>query len=441
MHGGEAPGIGRRVAAGLSLVLAGLLFVFALVLAIVNAPLLLVAWLGMAVGMFAISFGLSSMGVRRFVWQTVAVVGGLIVVVSLVWMALSSFFLFAAIIVVAIGIGVLGSFALHESAPTLGNLDATHPVLFVNPKSGGGKATEANIADIARARGIEVVMLERGDDLTELAREAIKDGADALGVAGGDGSLGYVAIAAIEAGIPFICIPAGTRNHFARDLGLDRADIVGALDAFGGELRSIDYATVNGRAYLNVASMGVYAETVSDPAYRDAKIATARETLRSIKQSEERFDLRFVDADGERHPSADIIMVSVGRYHVTGTLSDIGKRSRMDSGGLSVLVLDASEPAAAIEMATLSVAGAMNRYPGWFQWKTTSFEVDSDSPVPVGIDGETVSLEPPLRFVIHPGSLTIAVPHGTPYGPKVSPLSTRGGLGNLWSVVRGRRFD
>ena len=441
MHGGEAPGVERRVAAGLSLVLVGLLFIFALMLAIGNPPSLLVAWLGMAVGMFAISFGLSSTGVRRLMWQIVSLVGGLIVVVSLVWMALSSFFLFMAIIVVASSIGFLGSFALRQSPPTQGDLVATHPVLFVNPKSGGGKATDANIAEIARGRGIESTVLERGDDLTEMARQAIQGGADVVGMAGGDGSLGYVAAAAIEAGVPFICIPAGTRNHFARDLGLDRADIVGALDAFHGELRSIDCATVNGHGYLNVASMGVYAETVSDPGYRDAKIATARETLRSIKQSEERFDLRFADMDGNHHPSADIIMVSVGRYHITGTLSDIGKRSRMDSGSLSVLVLDAPEPSAAVEMATLSIAGAMDRYPGWFQWEATSFEVDSDSPVPIGIDGETVSLEPPLRFALHPGSLTIAVPHGTPYGPKVNPLSKRGGLQSLWSVVRGRHFD
>ena len=441
MHGGRPPGVAHRVAAGTSLVLTGLLFVFALVLAIGNAPLLLGAWLGMATGMFAMSFGLAATGVRRVIWQIVAAISGLIVVASLVWMALGSFWGFVAIIVTAAAIGVLGSFALRQSAPTHGDLDSVHPVLFVNPKSGGGKATEANIAAIARDRGIKVVMLERGDDLTELARQAIRDGADALGTAGGDGSLGYVAIAAIEAGIPFICIPAGTRNHFARDLGLDRADIVGALDAFQGELRSIDYATVNGRGYLNVASMGVYAETVSDPAYRDAKIATARETLRSITQSDERFDLRLVDSDGGRHPSADIIMVSVGRYHVKGNLADIGKRSRMDSGGLGVLILDAPEPVAAIEMATLSIAGAIDRYPGWFQWETTSFEVESDAPVPVGIDGETVSLEPPLRFTIHPGSLTIAVPHGTPYGPTVSPLSRNNGLRNLWSVVRGRRFD
>src|SRR5271165_210462 len=120
------------------------------------------------------------------------------------------------------------------------------PVLFINPASGGGKAARAGLADLARERGIEPVVLAPGEDLEALAREAVADGADALGMAGGDGSLGVVAAAASAHGLPFVCVPAGTRNHFARDLGVARHDLVGALDAFTDGLeRSVDLGEAN----------------------------------------------------------------------------------------------------------------------------------------------------------------------------------------------------
>ena len=111
----------------------------------------------------------------------------------------------------------------------------------------------------AEAKGVRVHVLDEEDDPEELARAAE---ADALGMAGGDGSLAPVAAVAIERGVPFVCIPFGTRNHFARDIGLDRDDPLGALDAFRGTERSIDIGSVNGQFFLNNVSLGVYAELV-----------------------------------------------------------------------------------------------------------------------------------------------------------------------------------
>ena len=126
------------------------------------------------------------------------------------------------------------------------------PVLFINPRSGEGKAARARLAERARGTGIEAVVLDPGQDLAALAAEAAAAGADALGMAGGDGSLAVVAAAAAAHGIPFVCVPAGTRNHFALDVGVDRHDLTGALDAFtDGVERQIDVAEVNGRLFLN----------------------------------------------------------------------------------------------------------------------------------------------------------------------------------------------
>lgn len=435
------PSTSRRVSAGLTLVLFAVLGVAALVLALSNVLPLLIAWVGIVAAIFGASFELQSSGSRRTFWIGVVAFGAIVTVGSLVWLGFSSPWALLGAIIAIFAIGFLGAYALDEPIPVTGRLSASNPVLFVNPKSGGGRATDAEIAAIADQRGIQVKVLERGEDLTELAVAAIANGADAVGMAGGDGSLGYVAAATIEAGIPFICIPAGTRNHFARDLGLNRSDIVGALDGFSGEIRMLDYASVNGRVFLNVASLGLYAETVSDPAYRDAKVETARETLRSLEVSGESFDLQYTDRNGQRHDSADLIMVSSGRYAIKGPPGDIGKRSRLDQGSLGVITLNASNPAAAVEVATLWAAGAIDRYPGWEQWETATFDVKSGSAVSMGIDGETVSMEPPVRFEVHTGAFPVAVPEGTPHGPRVSPIGTVGSIGNLWAITTGRTPD
>ncbi len=158
-----------------------------------------------------------------------------------------------------------------------------HAVVIWNPRSGGGKALRDNLADEARARGIEPIELKPGDDLVALARDAVARGADGLAAAGGDGTQAIIATIAAEHDLPFACIPAGTRNHFALDLGVDRDDVVGALDAFvyGGEKR-VDLGEVNGRTFVNNVSLGLYAESVQQEGYRDAKIRTILATAPSV---------------------------------------------------------------------------------------------------------------------------------------------------------------
>ena len=157
------------------------------------------------------------------------------------------------------------------------------PVLFINPRSGDGKATRAGLAERAREKAIETMTLAPGQDLAALAGEAAAAGADVLGMAGGDGSLAVVAAVAAAHQIPFVCVPAGTRNHFALDVGVDRHDLTGALDAFTeGVERRIDTAEVNGRMFLNNVSLGIYGDAVRSPAYRDAKVRTLLETAAEV---------------------------------------------------------------------------------------------------------------------------------------------------------------
>ena len=141
--------------------------------------------------------------------------------------------------------------------------------------------------------------------LDALVADAVASGADALGVAGGDGSLAVVAAAALAHGIPFVCIPAGTRNHFALDVGVDRRDLVGALDAFtDGVERRIDVAQVNGRLFLNNVSLGIYGDAVRRPEYRDAKVRTLLATAQAVLgPGGAAPELGLVDDRGSRAPS------------------------------------------------------------------------------------------------------------------------------------------
>jgi diacylglycerol kinase family enzyme len=283
------------------------------------------------------------------------------------------------------------------------------PVLFYNPKSGGGKAERFKVADEARKRGIEPIELGPPWDLEQLVRDAVAGGADGLAMAGGDGSQAIVASIAAELDLPYACIPAGTRNHFALDLGVDRDDVVGALDAFvdGGE-RRVDLAEVNGRVFVNNVSLGLYADAVQRTGYRDAKLRTILDTVPEVLGPEGTgLDLGWTGPGGHEHGSGAAILVSNNRYRL-GRAVGSGTRPRIDDGLLGITVLGAP-------------TGRGRPQQPWREWTAPAFEVESEHPVSAGIDGEAVKLAPPMRFSILPGVLRVRV---APQHPGASPSAT-----------------
>lgn len=268
-------------------------------------------------------------------------------------------------------------------------------MLFINPRSGGGRAGRAGLAEAARERGIEPVVLEPGDDLAALAEGAAAGGAGVLGMAGGDGSLAVVASAASAHGVPFVCVPAGTRNHFARDLGLDPGDLLGALDAFTDALEgSIDLGHVNGRPFLNNVSLGVYGAAVQRESYRDAKARTLFETAAEVLgPSAELPGVRLVDDVGAVHKNPAMVLVSNNPYSLHRHARP-GMRPALDSGRLGVLVLHTPD-------------GAPRR-PGR-GWTARSLEVVAADAVAAGLDGEAIRLDPTVHFAIRSRALRVRI--------------------------------
>lgn len=282
------------------------------------------------------------------------------------------------------------------------------PFLIMNPRSGGGKVDRFDLRRKAEALGAEVVLLDGDLDVATLARQAVERGADLLGVAGGDGTQALVAGIAAEHDLPFLVVSAGTRNHFAMDLGLDRADPATCLDALrdGTELR-IDLGRINGLPFVNNASFGVYAEIVRSPAYRDDKTATVLRLLPDLLAGDTatRLTAHIGDTtvDG---PQA--ILVSNNPYGTTD-LAGLSRRDRLDRGTLGAVALSVS--------GTRDAIGLIRRAhsTGLLQATAPEIRVDADAPrIPVGVDGESLQLDTPVRCRIEPGALRVRVPRDRP---------------------------
>ena len=294
-----------------------------------------------------------------------------------------------------------------------------HAVLIINPRSGGGKAERYHLVAECTKRGIEAVLLGQGDDVAAVAAAAAAR-ADVIGAAGGDGTEASVAAAAAERAIPFVCVPAGTRNHFALDLGVDRHDVVGALDAFrDGTERHVDLGRVNGHTFVNNASMGWYGKLVHSPSYRDAKWRTAFETLPEVLGPRSApFRLRFRGPDGRDLDEVHILLVSNNPYNLD-VLPGMATRGDINLGTLGIMAARLRPPRPPLPVGTTTTL----RH--WLQWTVAAFRVDADSTIELGLDGEARRLDPPLLFESVPNALRVRT-HTRPRLPIAPPPLPRG---------------
>ena len=232
---------------------------------------------------------------------------------------------------------------------------------------------------------------------------------------------------AAEHGIPFVVISAGTRNHFALDLGLDREDPSACLDALsdGVELR-VDLGMINGQTFVNNASFGAYAEVVETPAYRGDKLNTTLNTLPDLLQGHRGARLR-AQADGTQIKAPQALLVSNNPYG-TGDIAGLGRRARLDRGILGVV---------GVTVASARQAAGLLRgrhATGLSVLTTKQIEISADVPqIPVGVDGESILMPTPVTCTVSPGALRVWVPRDRPGVPRAEAAE---GLGQA-AVPRG----
>jgi diacylglycerol kinase family enzyme len=256
-------------------------------------------------------------------------------------------------------------------------------------------------------------VLAAGEDGGALADRAARVGAAAVGVAGGDGSLARVAAVALERDVPFVVVPFGTRNHFARDVGLDPGDPLAALASFHGRERRVDVGAVDGRVFLNNVSLGLYASLVHDPNHRTKNrlVALARMGPAALGRSRPPLALSFtVHGRGERH-DALVAVVANNDYGVE-TLADVGSRERLDEGRLHAYVIEAVEPRRLVHLLARAAVGRLPGAGGWVEYAAPRFVLESPRPrIHAAIDGEPVVLPGRVEFELRPRELRLLVPH------------------------------
>src|SRR5215510_5839571 len=363
---------------------------------------------------------LAHRGVLRWIAAAVVVLTPIAILVlfalhNLIWVALVS----GALIVLAAGAArrALTPAAADPGMPAREVEPPKRAFLIMNPRSGGGKVAKFSLKEKAEALGAQVALLEGPGtvDVAALARQAVADGADLLGVAGGDGTQALVAGIAAEHGLPFMVISAGTRNHFALDLGLDREDPSTCLAALSDavELR-IDLGVINNQTFVNNASFGAYAEVVETPAYRGDKLDTTLNTLPDLLQGHRGAHLH-AQADGTLIDAPQALLVSNNPYG-TGDIAGLSRRSRLDRGVLGVVSVTVSS--------AWQAAGLLRgrNAAGLTVLTTEQIKITSDEPrIPVGVDGESILMPTPVTCTVSPGALRVWVPRDRPGIPAPKP--------------------
>jgi diacylglycerol kinase family enzyme len=382
-----------------------------------------------AAGLTAAFYALSRRGVLRWLSVAVFVLAPITVIVvyaffALLWVAAVSAagWLLAGLTARA----ALAGDRLDWRMPELtAQPAARHPFLIMNPRSGGGKVERFDLRRKAEALGAEVFLMSGPEpvDVAEVARKAVAAGADLLGVAGGDGTQALVAAVAAEHGVPFMVITAGTRNHFALDLGLDRDDPAACLGALsdGVDLR-VDLGMIGGRTFVNNASFGAYAEVVQTPAYRGDKVGTTLDTLPDLLQGHRGTRLSAL-ADDMTIDAPQALLVASNPYG-TGDIAGLGRRVRLDRGVLGVV-------AVTVGSARQAAGLLRGRHATGLRVLTarTVVVTGGSERIPVGVDGEAISLPVPVHCAIRPGALRMRVPRDRPGVPAPRPAIS-------WSRLR-----
>ncbi len=440
----DAPTAGRRLAALAAIGLEAAATLVALIALFDRPGVVLLSLLAALVSTYGLLLLLVHRGAVRWLGALVMLLGVtgavLLLIAGDLILVLAAIFLLSALAAAAASVALRP----HPYRPPEHRVrPPAKPFFLMNRWSGGGKVGQFDLDEQARSLGAEVVMLEPGMDITETVEKAVADGADLVGAAGGDGTQALVAQVAARHDLPMLVVPAGTRNHFALDLGLDRDDPRAAIEALGPggvEIR-VDLGRVGDRPFVNNVSLGVYAEIISSPQYRDDKLTTALKALPDAAGPDAESGLSVRTPGGRIHVDPVVVQIGNNQYELRNVRTS-GTRPRLDTGQLGIEVVDYGSSGELDQVVRALASGRMTRAKKeglLARWTAESLTVESsEGVVHAGVDGEYLTLPSPLAMSSQPGALRVRVPADRPGLPAPLPTSSVATLWSLWSVARGR---
>ncbi len=287
--------------------------------------------------------------------------------------------------------------------------------LIVNRRSGLYRRPAGQLIAALERHGLrpDPIILDKRSDPREAAREALRRGAKIVIAAGGDGTISAVASVLIDSGAVLGVLPAGTLNHFARDLGIPLDPDDAAAVIANGAVAAVDVGEVNGRIFINNSGIGVYPQMVAwRERFQRKGWSKLRALLGAVIAALRKLPfLRLrVRAEGADHAIVTpMIFIGNNEYEVQGFQA--GRRKRFDEGRLFLYAADAPTPYRLLRLSVLASLGRVRQdrdfrslcvEEAWIETRRRSLKVS--------LDGEVTRLETPLHYRTRPAALRVIVP-------------------------------
>ena len=308
--------------------------------------------------------------------------------------------------------------------------------VLLNARAGNQNATAVQlVADAFRAAGADVdVRPIEGASIAREAAAAVTRGSKVVVVAGGDGTVSAAAAALAGSDAALGILPLGTLNHFAKDLGIPHDLGEAARVIAAGRATSVDMGEVNGRLFINNASVGMYARLISERTAmqrigRRKWLAHALAAVRVWRRYRRlRVEIRTGKGEGERGKGEEerrgkgdegergkgkvrtpFVFVGNNQYQLSGL--ELGRRETLDGGRFHVCMAPGMSRGGVVRMIIAAVFGDVSIIEGFESFTAPSVTLDADvGRLEASIDGEAVMLDNPLTFHIRPRVLKVIVP-------------------------------
>ena len=290
--------------------------------------------------------------------------------------------------------------------------------VIINAKSGKGHPADwsASLADSFAKAGIQadIRLLEDGDKIDALVRDALQSGIRLLVAGGGDGTVNQVASALADSDAELGVLPLGTLNHFAKDLGVP-LEIDQAIALIGsGQSRLVDTAEVNGKLFLNNSSIGLYPDVVREREKQQQRLGRGKwlAFCWACMAALRRFPFLDVQltVDGKLlSRRTAFVFIGNNAYVMEGL--DIGARERLDGGLLSMTTSRHTGRLGLLRIALSALFGRLRQASDLDMLSTTELAIETHHrQLQVSTDGEVSTLQMPLKYRIRPASLRVVAP-------------------------------